>query len=252
VLIEGYETGVLERDDVDGMALHWGDEDAILALVEKIAYRDGVGHILADGTKGVIEKWPVLEPIISHVKGLEQSAYDSRATMSMALAYGTSDIGAHHARAWTVGKELELGADWGAEERVDIVIYHQRTRPLFDMLGVCRLPWIELGFSELHYPEFYRAVTGVSLSMEEMLRRSDDLYNLTRLINVARGLTRENDYPPPRCFDTPIRTGPQAGKVADRVHYAEMLRLYYKKRGWDEKGMPPESVKRLFSDKLNE
>jgi len=252
VLIEGYESGLLKRDDVDGMVLHWGDEKSILALVEKIARKDGVGAILAQGAKGVLEKWPVLGPILSHVKGLEQSAYDGRATMSMALAYGTSDIGAHHARAWTVGKELELGADWGAEERVDIVIYHQQTRPLFDMLGVCRLPWIELGFSELHYPEFYRAVTGVSLSIEEMFRRSDDLYTLTRLINVARGLTREDDYPPPRCFETPIRTGPQAGKIADREQYAEMLQLYYKKRGWDEKGIPPESAKINFSDKLNE
>jgi len=252
VLIEGYESGLLTRDDVDGMALQWGDERSILTLVEKIARREGVGAILAQGTKRVLERWPVLEPIISHVKGLEQSAYDGRATISMALAYGTSDIGAHHARAWTVGKELELGADWGAEERVDIVIYHQQARPLFDMLGVCRLPWIELGFSELHYPEFYRAVTGVSFSIEEMFRRSDDLYNLTRLINVARGLTSKDDYPPPRCFDTPIATGPQAGKVADREKYAELLQLYYKKRGWNEEGIPPDSVKSNFNDKLNE
>jgi len=252
VLIEGYESGVLELGDVDGMALHWGDENAIMALVEKIARRDGVGDILADGAKRVIEKWPALEPVISHVKGLEQSAYDARATVSMALAYGTSDIGAHHARAWTVGKELELGADWGLDEKVDIVIYHQQTRPLFDMLGVCRLPWIELGFSELHYPEFYRAVTGVSMSIEEMFRRSDDLYNLTRLVNVARGVTRENDYPPPRCFNLPIRTVSQAGKVVDREQYAEMLQLYYKKRGWDKEGVPPESAKQQFDDKLNE
>ncbi len=252
VLIEGYKRGDLKAGDVDGLRLEWGDEESALALIEKIARREGVGDVLADGARRVVEKWPALKPIISEVKGLEQSAYDGRATMSMALAYATSDIGAHHARAWTVGKELEMGADWSIEEKVDIVIYHQETRPLFDMLGVCRLPWIELGFSELHYPEFYRAVTGVSMTIEEMFSRSDDLYNLTRLINIDRGATRKDDYPPERCFDLPIQTGPQAGKVGDRDEYEKMLQLYYKKRGWDKNGIPPESVRQQFNDKLNE
>jgi aldehyde:ferredoxin oxidoreductase len=252
VLIEGYKRGDLKARDLDGLRLEWGDEETILILIEKIARREGVGDVLADGAKRVIEKWPALKPIVSEVKGLEQSAYDGRATISMALAYATSDIGAHHARAWTVGKELEMGADWGIEEKVDLVIYHQETRPVFDMLGVCRLPWIELGFSELHYPEFYKAVTGVSMDIKEMFSRSDDLYDLTRLINVERGVTRKDDYPPARCFDLPIQTGPQAGKVVDRDEYEQMLQLYYKKRGWDENGVPPESVREHFNDKLNE
>jgi len=252
LLIEGYETGILKLADIDGMALHWGDEESILALVEKTARREGVGNVLADGAKRVLEKWPGLKPIISEVKGLEQSAYDGRATISMALAYATSDIGAHHARAWTVGKELEMGADWGIEEKVNLVIYHQQARLVFDMLGVCRLPWIELGFSELHYPEFYRAVTGVSMPIEDMFRRSDDLYNLTRLINISRGATSKDDYPPERAFTLPIQTGPQAGKVIDRAQYEEMIQLYYKKRGWDKSGVPPASLKHQFSDKLNE
>jgi len=117
---------------------------------------------------------------------------------------------------------------------------------------VCRLPWIELGFSELHYPEFYRAVTGVSMTIEEMFERSDALYNLTRLINVDRGVTHKDDYPPDRCFDLPIKTGPQAGKVVDRDEYERILDLYYKKRGWDENGVPPESVREQFNDKLDE
>jgi aldehyde:ferredoxin oxidoreductase len=252
VLMEGCKRGDLKPEDIDGMALDWGDEEGTVALLKKMARREGVGDVLADGAKRVIEKWPALKPIISEVKGLEQSAYDGRATISMALAFATSDIGAHHARAWTVGKELEMGAEWGIEEKVDLVIYHQETRPVFDMLGVCRLPWIELGFSELHYPEFYRAVTGVSMSIEEMFSRSDDLYNLTRLINIDRGVTRKDDYPPDRCFDLPIPSGPQAGKVADRDEYERMLQLYYEKRGWDENGVPKESVRAQFSDKLNE
>jgi len=144
-VIEGYEKGILSLSDLDGREITWGDEKAILELIEKIADRQGVGDILAGGSRRIIKKWPEMDKIILQVKGLEQSAYDSRAGISMGLAYATSDIGAHHTRAWTIAKEIEEGQNWSDEEKVNTVIYHQKLRPLFDMLGVCRLPWVELG-----------------------------------------------------------------------------------------------------------
>ena len=51
--------------------------------------------------------------------------------------------GSHHTRAWTIAKEMKQGKNWSDEEKVDLVIYHQSLRPLFDMLGVCRLPSIK-------------------------------------------------------------------------------------------------------------
>ena len=155
----------------------------------------------------------------------------------MALAYGTSDIGAHHTRAWTVGKELEAGGDWTNKDRVDLVIYHQHIRSLFDMFGVCRLPWIELGFHEDFYAELYSAVTGKAFTLEALLKASQNLYDMTRAINVELGVNRKDDFPPERTF-VPIHTGPLAGKVCDRKEYDEMLSLYYKTRGWDEDGTP--------------
>ena len=238
VVIEGYERGLLTLNDLDGMAIHWGDEEHILALIEKIAHREGIGDVLAEGSKKLIETWPQLEPIVSHVKGLEQSAYDCRGAISMALGYATSDIGAHHTRAWTIAKELEMGQEWSLEEKAELVITHQTVRPLFDMLGVCRLPWIELGFNERYYAELYTAVTGIETSMEELLERSRQIYDLTRRINVRLGIRRKDDVPPPRAFDTPVQTGPLAGKVLSRDEYEEILDIYYEKRGWDKNGMP--------------
>ncbi|NOR46670.1 MAG: aldehyde ferredoxin oxidoreductase, partial [Methanosarcinaceae archaeon] len=194
-LIEGYERGLLTLEDVDGIALSWGDDSSIMLLLEKIANRDGIGDVLAEGPYGVIKKFPQLAPIISHVKGMDQSAYDGRVGVTMALAYATSDIGAHHTRAWTIAKELEVGADWTLEEKIDLVIYHQTVRPLFDMLGVCRLPWIELGFDENTYADFYAAATGVEFTLDDLLERSKTLYDLTRAINLRLGVTRADDYP---------------------------------------------------------
>jgi len=237
-VIEGQERGFLTPEDLDGVEIGWGDEDAILDLINRIAVRDGVGDTLAGGALAIISRWPEMASVVNHVKGLEQSAYDARAAISMALGFGTSDIGAHHTRAWTVATELENGTGWGLEEKADFVIYHQTVRPLFDMLGVCRLPWIELGFPEEYYQRYYRAVTGVDLSMAQLMERSRNVYDLTRAINVSLGMGRKDDYPPKRSFEDPVPSGPTAGKVIDREEYEKILGIYYEKRGWDEDGKP--------------
>ena len=164
----------------------------------------------------------------------------------MALAYATSDIGAHHTRAWTIAREVELGKNWSDEERVNLVIYHQTLRPLFDMLGVCRLPWIELGLNEEHYARFYSAVTGKESTLAELLKLSNDVYTLTRLINARLGMDRKDDTMPWKVFNSPIRSGPTAGKVIDRGQFERLLDLYYKKRGWDTNGISPAGAEAAF------
>ncbi len=251
VLIEAQETGLISEEDVGGLSLKWGNEEGIIQLVHDIAHREGIGDVLADGSLGLLKIMPQLAPIVSQVKGLEQSAYDARAAVTMALGFATSDIGAHHARAWPLAKELEMGKNWGLEEKANLVIYHQTVRPLFDMLGVCRLPWIELGFDENTYAKFYSAVTGITFSLKELLEKSNDLYDLTRAINIKLGVSNKDDYPPERCFSTPIASGPQAGKVLDREDYEKLLAIYYQQRGWDENGQPDlKQVAKKFDEKL--
>lgn len=246
-VIEGYEKGIISFEDLDGVPISWGDDEAIIQIIGKIARREGIGDILADGSRRVIEKWPAMNEVILQVKGLEQSAYDSRAGSSMALAYATSDIGAHHTRAWTIAKEVEMGSDWSDEERVDIVIYHQKLRPLFDMLGVCRLPWIELGLNEQHYEVFYNCITGNPATLAELLERSNTIYDLTRLINTRLGLSRKDDNLPHKVSASPVRNGATAGKTIDEKEFNRLLDLYYEKRGWDQNGIPSEQVAARFS-----
>lgn len=237
-VIEGQERGYLTPEDIDGTEIGWGDEDAILGLIHKIAFREGVGDTLAGGSRAIIKRWPDMARVINHVKGLEQSAYDARGAISMALGYGTSDIGAHHTRALTVFNELETGNNLDYEDKINFLIYHQTVRPLFDMLGVCRLPWIELGFPEEYYQRYYKAITGVDLSMDDLFERSNHIYDLTRAINVSLGISRKDDYPSQRSFEDPVPSGPTAGKVIDRDEYEKILGMYYEKRGWDQDGKP--------------
>jgi aldehyde:ferredoxin oxidoreductase len=246
-VIEGYEKGILSLKDLDGQPITWGGEEAILELIRKIAHREGIGDILADGSLRVIETWPEMDKLILQVKGLEQSAYDSRAGASMALAYATSDIGAHHTRAWTIAKEIELGQDWSNEEKVELVIYHQTLRPLFDMLGVCRLPWIELGLNEQHYERFYSSVTGQPATLPELLEKSNRIYDLTRLINTRLGMSRADDTMPHKVHSAPVQTGPTAGQVIDKKDFERLLDLYYQKRGWDSNGVPAAGLEKQYS-----
>lgn len=247
-VIEGYEQGVLSLDDLDGQEISWGDEDAILGLIQKIAQRQGIGDILADGALSIIRKWPEMDKYVLHVKGLEQSAYDSRSAMTMGLSYATSDIGAHHTRAWPIAQEMEQGGDWSDDEKIETVIYHQTLRPLFDMLGVCRLPWIELGLNERHYENFYKYVTGKESTLEELLVLSNNIYDLTRLINTRLGMSRKDDSLPYKVYSRPALTGPNAGKVLDPDKFQELLSKYYKKRGWDENGVPSSELEEKFND----
>ena len=157
----------------------------------------------------------------------------------MALSYGTSDIGAHHTRAWTIARELEEGENWTHEQQADLVIYHQTLRPLFDMLGVCRLPWIELGLDEHCYAEMYSAVTGKKATLNDLLERSKHIYNLTRTIGIEHGLTSKDDLMPPRMTKDPVQSGKLAGRKIDATDYKKLLDIYYQKRGWDKNGVPP-------------
>ncbi|MFC1734865.1 aldehyde ferredoxin oxidoreductase family protein [Candidatus Hydrogenedentota bacterium] len=245
-VIEGYEKGIISLEELDRRNISWGDEDAILELIGKIARREGVGDTLADGSLKIIERWPEMDKVLLQVKGLEQSAYDSRAGASMGLGYATSDIGAHHTRAWTIAAEMEQGADWTMEQKVDLVIYHQTLRPLFDMLGVCRLPWIELGLNERHYENFYTHVTGKKTTLEDLLKLSNDIYDLTRLTNTKLGARRKDDSLPYKVRESAVLTGPNAGKKLDEGEFQEMLSLYYKKRGWDDEGIPPAETEDKF------
>ncbi len=247
-VIEGYERGIISLEDLDNEPITWGGEDAILQLVRKIAYREGVGDTLAGGALAVIERWPDMDKVVLHVKGLEQSAYDSRAGSSMALAYATSDIGAHHTRAWTIAKEIEQGTNWSDEDRVAEVIYHQTLRPLFDMLGVCRLPWIELGLNERHYERFYNHITGEETTLEELLDRSRNVYDLTRLINSRLGFSKKDDTIPYKVHSSPIQTGPTAGRVILKDDFDKLLEIYYKRRGWDKNGIPSRDKEKDFND----
>ncbi|RLE66039.1 MAG: aldehyde ferredoxin oxidoreductase [Thermoprotei archaeon] len=248
--IEAFKRGILPRELVGNVKLEWGDDSTVIQLMEMIAYRKGLGDLLAEGTRKVAEKLGgEAHKIAMHVKGLEISAYDCHTAPGMALAYGTSPIGAHHKDAWFIAWELKMGRDVVSREKVRKLIEMQRIRGgLFETFTVCRLPWIELGFPLNYYEKFFEAVTGIKATLNEFYEVADRIYNLMRAYWIREytlmGVkwSRQMDYPPGKWFEEPTTKGPLAGSKINREVYDKLLSWYYEERGWDEDGVPRKST----------
>lgn len=237
--IECYQKGILSREAV-GRELAFGDPEAVLYLAQKIAAREGIGDLLADGVKkAAAELGPEAQRIAPHIKGLELSGYESRYAPAMMLAYMTADIGAHHNRAWAITYDVQVGQE-KLEGKAQRVIELQHIRPLFDALGLCRLQWVEIGFDLKHYAEVFPLVTGWDYSWDDLLRISEKIWNQNRCFNVREipGFGRSWDYPPARVWEEPVPTGPAQGKFIPRERLDALLDDYYRLRGWSPDGLP--------------
>ncbi|MGB9724316.1 MAG: aldehyde ferredoxin oxidoreductase family protein [Chloroflexia bacterium] len=239
--MECFERGVLTPKDTDGLELRFGNAEATFAMIERIARREGLGDLLAEGVKVAAERlgqgsadWAV------HVKGMEQSGYETHNATAMLLAYMTADVGAHHNRAWAITYDLQVGRDQVTPEKVARVILLQHIRPLFDALGACRLQWVELGIDVTQYAPMMAAITGIERSWEDLLKISERIWNLTRLywFREVPGFGREWDYPAPRFYKHPATGGPTAGQLTPFETAQRLLDLYYEQRGWDANGRP--------------
>ncbi len=242
---EAQERGDLSEERV-GVRLRWGDPEGFIELARSVVEREGFGDAAAEGAAGLASALGGSAPSYAmHVKGLDVSAYDCHAAPGMALAYGTSPIGAHHKDAWFIAWELKMGRDLISREKVRRLIEMQRIRGgFFESAVTCRLPWIELGFEMEWYPRYLRAATGLDFTMEDLVGIADRVYNLIRAFWVREfgGWDRSRDRPPAKWFDVPLTEGPLAGSRLDRDAYERLLSWYYEERGWDERGIPRRST----------
>jgi aldehyde:ferredoxin oxidoreductase len=235
--MEAYEKGLISE------AIHWGQFQEIKALIENIAFRRGFGAVLAEGVRSAsavigtqTSDWAM------HVKGLEVSAYDCHAAPEMALAYGTSSIGAHHKDAWVITWEIQVGRETYDERKIDHLISTQRLRGgVFEALTVCRFPWNSLGFKLDWYLKYLKAATGQEYTIDSLNQIADRILNLIRAFWVREyneKWSRDLDVPPMRWFNEPLAAGSMKGAKLDLEKYNAMLDSYYQKRGWNKNGAP--------------
>lgn len=244
-----YEKGVLTQDKA-GMELKWGDTDAIISLVEKIAKREGLGDMLAEGVKRMADKLGVSQDEAAHVKGLEIPMHDPRAFFGMAVNYATSPRGACHTKAEYYMVDMGRGiveADIlpgdrfeSSESKGATVARYQNLRDLFNSLPLCTFTNV---ISPDTLADFLNNITGKDFDADAILEMGERSFNLKSVINNNLGMTKA-DNKLPKIVTTPLSEGTSHGKEPDMEI---LMKGYYRERGWDaETGKPTkETLERL-------
>ncbi len=242
--MELYELGVIGID-VTGRPLPFGDADAVIDMVQKIAYRDGFGDELAEGSFRLAEKYGRPEVSVTARKQ-EFPGYDPRGSQGMGLLYATSNKGASHMEG-DVAYEEVFGVPVKADPlttkgKGELVARFQDAFALIDSGGVCVFFAVRYVFSKelLIWPvqlsRLLNLTTGADYSPEEAIQAAERVYNLERMFLIGAGTGPEQDTLPPRMLHEPMPEGPAKGRVVD---LDEMLGEYYKVRDWPG-GIPSE------------
>ncbi len=227
-----------EKGLVDGLA--WGDTDAMMELIQKIAFREGIGDELAEGPSRAAAKWGAPEISMS-VKGQSIAAYDPRGLKGMGIGFATSNRGACHLRGYTPAAEVVnwvLGEEQAADPlewkgKGELVAIFQNIYSFTDSVDVCKFGTFAIPLDV--YAALYSGMIGVDLDVAGLLRIGERIYNLERYYNNLNGFREGSDCLPRRFLEEP-GTGAASESVCE---LDQMLEEYYKFRGW-EKGVVPE------------
>jgi aldehyde:ferredoxin oxidoreductase len=240
-----FEKGIITEQDTGGIVLKWGDVDAIEQLVNLIGRREGLGDVMAKGSRRFAACFRAEEQAVQ-VNGLEAAYHDPRGVSGMAISYATSPRGACHNQSdyffvdWGHTNQ-ELGIQYfdrheGAEKSANVA-RHQDWRTVFNSIVMCIFANTEPDLQV----KLINAACGYDWTVADMLRCGERGWNLKRAINNRMGLTRANDKLPKAMLE-PFADGGSAGYIPD---VEAMLTAYYHARGWDPHTGKPSREKLL-------
>jgi aldehyde:ferredoxin oxidoreductase len=230
--------------DLDLNEIKWSNAKLLSTLIKKIAQRNGIGDLLAEGVRIMAKKLNVDPELAAHIKGLEMPMHDPRAFAGQALSYMTSCIGASHQKCdWysveiTTASYPDLRVRIGKSRsnikgREKGVIALQDIRAIDDSAVNCAFVNLSLEHTVGHI----NASTGFNYNKKSILKVGERINNLKRLINCKLGITRNDDRLP-----TILTEELKSGKTVHvKLDLEQNLKVYYDKRGWDwETGKPSE------------
>jgi aldehyde:ferredoxin oxidoreductase len=246
--MELFEKGILTVKDTDGMELKFGNDAAMMTMLRMMAYRTGIGDILADGSKAAAEKiGKGSEKYAMHIKGLELPAYDVRGAKAHGLSYATAYTGADHNRGYAFQEIFGIPVPWevdrfAIEGKGKLTKWNQDIRA-----ATCDCPTMCAFLMDTALPgnapqntaDLMEAVTGLKFTPEEVEKVGERLNNLAKIFNVREGFTRADDTFPERLMTEPLKAGASKGQVISKGDLDNMLEEYYSERKWDIKtGIP--------------
>jgi aldehyde:ferredoxin oxidoreductase len=233
--IEAFEKGIITTRDTDGMELRWRDEEVMMKLIKKIAFREGFGNLLAEGVKVASEKiGKGSEEFAIHIKGLELPAYDPRPVKAHGLGMVTSNIGGSHALSYGTQEVFGLPTAvdrFTVEGKGKLTMFNQDRLTWGECCIWCTFPTR----TEWHKPDLLTkivaAATGIDFGgFDSALKIGERVWNVEKAFNVREGFDRRHDTLPARFLKEPIPEGPSKGQ---KFELEPLLDEYYQARGWD-------------------
>ena len=254
--MECYEKGLFDKSHTNGLDLKFGNETALIQLIDNIGRREGLGDLLAQGVKRASKKLGKgSEHFAMHVKGLEMPGYDIRGLATAALGWAVAARGGCQDRSGAYDYDIERTVDrFKAEkERGILAMQSEDFETLLDSLAMCRYIRKCLKDPYDEPAKFLRLVTGTDFTAEELRAAAARINTLKKLFNIREGWIRKDDGLPPRILQDPIRDGPSKGAVLKEQDLNTMLDGYYEARGWNKDGLiPKDRLMQLGLDKETE
>jgi aldehyde:ferredoxin oxidoreductase len=246
-VMECYEKGILSPGDVDDLDMTWGNVASTEAIMRKIASRQGVGDLLAEGVKRAAEQvgGEAVDMAVCTKKGATPRGHDHRARWPELVdtcLTNTSTLEATFVGVRPHLMDMPPVHDAFSPWEVPLVnAYQNGWATIEDCLGACRF--------NLNYPKIatraYNAITNKNKSVNDMLRIGKRIVNVLRLFNLENGLTPEMETPSPRYGSAPVDGPAEGRRVLD--HWSHIREIYYQSMGWDRStGKPlPDTLKAL-------
>jgi aldehyde:ferredoxin oxidoreductase len=275
--MELYEEGILTDKDTDGVDLRFGNDEAVIEMIDRICFRKGyLGDLLAEGGIQAAEKIGKGSfDYLIQVKGMQNLQSDERATPGLALNIATSSRGSDHLRSrpaidlYHLPEEV-LRRIYSSPVPYDGPLsskhtaYEGKAWPVFwqencfmgvDSLGICKYHTTFLGATLPNYEDWSKVLyynCGLEMSPEELWQASRRGNMMERLFNLREGLKRDDlkkgDMLNHRYFDEPAKRGAPGviGSHLDKEKFSKMIDEFYDYKGLDKEGNPrPEVLKEL-------
>jgi aldehyde:ferredoxin oxidoreductase len=242
--MECYQRGILTKEDTGGLEIKFGDPDLIVDLVEKIAYREGIGDLLAEGSRVMAEELGQdSQHFAMQVKGLELPAYDPRAAKICGLGYVTANRGGDHITSYVeaptfvdvpllVIEESTIKDPLIADpQEAKVIVDMENAMSALDAIGCCK--FMGMGLTSQDMVDLLAFATGWDITLDEYITCGERNYNLARAFCIREGTDRHTDRLPDRLMQDPLPTGPAEDMLIEIDDMEKMKDAYYQFRGWD-------------------